>query len=71
MVVLKEEDTKEVLEVDMGAVVGTDMEEAYANLPLVSIVERLVMYQDFAPNHTCYVHISTVSSMSPRIVSTC
>jgi hypothetical protein len=53
MVVLREVDTKEVLEVDMGMVVDEDMEEGEVDPPLVSIVEKLVMYQGFVPNHTC------------------
>jgi hypothetical protein len=51
MVVLREVDTKEVPEVDMGVVTDEDMEEGEVDPPLVSIVERLVMYQGFVPNH--------------------
>jgi hypothetical protein len=53
MVVLREEDTKEVPEEDMDVVMDEDMEEGEEDPPLVSIVERLVMYQGFAPNCMC------------------
>jgi hypothetical protein len=39
--------TKDVPEVDMDVVMDEDMEEGEVGPPLVSIVERLVMYQGF------------------------
>jgi hypothetical protein len=71
VVVLKEEITKLVLWVDMAIVVDKDMEEGEADSPLVSIMEKLVMSQGFVPNHTCFVHIAIVSSMSPNTILTC
>jgi hypothetical protein len=70
MVVLREADTKEVPEVDMCVVADEDMEEGEEDPPLVSIVERLVMYQGFVPNHACFVHIVIALSMSQRTVPT-
>jgi hypothetical protein len=46
--------------VDMGMVVAEDMVEGEANPPLVSIVDKLVMYQGFVPNHMCFVHTDIV-----------
>jgi hypothetical protein len=50
--VLRDVDTKEVLEVDMGAVSTEDMEKWEENPQLVLIVEKSVMYQGFIPNQT-------------------
>ena len=52
MEVLKEEDTKEVPKENMGAVVAKDMAQGEVDLPLVSIVKKLTMYQGFVLNHT-------------------
>jgi hypothetical protein len=70
VVVLKKEDTKEVPEKDMGMVTTKDMEEGEANLPLVSIAEKLFMYHGFVPNYVCFVHTATVLNMPQRIVLT-
>jgi hypothetical protein len=51
VVVLREVDTKEVLEEDMGVVTTEDMEGG-ADPPHVLIMEKLVMYQGFVTNHT-------------------
>jgi hypothetical protein len=52
MEVLKEEDTKEVPKEDMGVVAAKDMGQGEVDLSLVSIVEKLAMYQGFVLNHT-------------------
>jgi len=54
----------------MGTIATEDMAEGEVDPPLVSIVEKLVMYQGFVPNHTCFLHTATVSSMSQRTVLT-
>jgi hypothetical protein len=50
--VLKEEDTKVVLEVDMGMVMDKDMKKGEVDPPLVSIVEKLVMYVLYQTSHS-------------------
>jgi hypothetical protein len=47
MAVLKEVDTKETHAVNMGAVTVEVMMEGEEDPPLVSIVDKLVMYQVF------------------------
>jgi hypothetical protein len=55
---------------DMGAIAVEDMDEGEACLPLVSIVEKLVMYHGFVPNRTCLVHTDTILNISQRNVLT-
>jgi hypothetical protein len=71
MAVLKEAYTKEVPKLDMVIVMVEDMVDGEVDPPLVSIVEKLVIYQGFVPNHTCFVHIYTISSMSPKTIVNC
>jgi hypothetical protein len=70
-IVLKEEDTKVVLEVDMDMVRMEDTAEGEVDPPLVSIVEKLVMYQGFVTNRECFVHTTTILSMSLKTVPNC
>jgi hypothetical protein len=39
----------------MGRIAYEDMEVGEEIPPLISILERLAMYQGFAPNHACFV----------------
>jgi hypothetical protein len=52
--VLKEANTKEVLEVVMGLVATEDMVEGEVNPPLVLIVDKLVIFQGLVPKCTCF-----------------
>jgi hypothetical protein len=70
MVVLREEDTKEVPEEDMGVVMDEDMEEGEEDPPLVSIVERLVMYQGFCTKPCVLCAYCYSPSMSQRTIPT-
>jgi hypothetical protein len=62
VVVCKEADTKEVLEVDMGTIMTQDIVEGEVDAPYILIVVILVMSQDFLPN-ACSVHIVIVPSL--------
>jgi hypothetical protein len=64
VVVLKDEDTKDVPKVDMGMVTIEDMAEGEVNPPLSSTVDKLAMCQGFLPNHMCFVHTTTILNMS-------
>jgi hypothetical protein len=64
MVVIREEDTKGVPEVDMGVNADKDKEEGEVVPPLVLIVEIMVMYQSFVPKRTCFMHTIISQSMS-------
>ena len=70
VVAWKEEDTKEVPEVDMGVVATEDMEEGEVDLPHVLIAVRLVMSHDFVPNCACSMHIVIVLRMSLKTIPT-
>jgi hypothetical protein len=63
MAVLRNVDTKELPEENMGIVKTKDTAKGEASLPLISIVYKMVMYQGFVQNHTCFVHISTILNM--------
>jgi hypothetical protein len=69
--VKKEVDIKDIVEVDTGAFVTKDMVEEEIDPPLVLIIENLVMYQGFLPNHTCVAHTTIVPSMSLKTIVTC
>jgi hypothetical protein len=69
--VLKEADSKALPEVDMSAIAAEDIVEGEVDPPLISNVEKLVMYQGFVQNRVCFVHIATIPSMSPKTIPTC
>jgi hypothetical protein len=66
MAVLKEVDTKAVLVVDMGAVATEDIVEGEVDPPSISIMEKLIMYHGFVPNHVCFMHTTTIMNLSQR-----
>jgi hypothetical protein len=66
MAMWKEEDTKEVLEVDRGVVTAKDMVKEGVYRTHVLIGDNLVMHQGFVPNLMCFANISIVLSMSPK-----
>jgi hypothetical protein len=47
------------------------MMEGEEDPPLVSIVDKLVMYQVFIWKYKWFIHTSTVPSMWPKIVLNC
>jgi len=70
MVVLREVDTKEVLEADMDMVSTKDMEEGEVGPRLVLVVEILVMCQYFVPNRVLSMGTTIDPNMSQRIFPT-
>jgi len=70
VVVLREEDIKEVLEVDMDDDMQEDVEEGEVDPPLVLIKDKHAIYQDFVPNHVLFVGTATAQNMLQRIFLT-